>query len=236
MDLLESFQERLDEIEDYFAFLNTVDTQIQERSPERPTTEQQRILFSTVYLQLYNLIEATMSECLAEVVKKIIEDQVSPLQLNDGIQKKWLKSRLKPHKYAPEKVLNTAHQILNDLNSNDHYEEFQLAELLKTGNWNTKKIEDAGLSIDNTYLNLEATGIMRHFKNQKRPLEYIQEIRNHLSHGSKTFGECGREVTISDLKGLKTKIKNFLQIVIISYITYIDNQSYKSQSITSEAT
>ncbi len=66
MDLLENFQERLDEIEDYFAFLNRVDTQIQERSPERPSTEQQRILFSTVYLQLYNLIEATMSECLAE--------------------------------------------------------------------------------------------------------------------------------------------------------------------------
>ena len=236
MDLLENFQERLDEIEDYFAFLNRVDTQIQERSPERPSTEQQRILFSTVYLQLYNLIEATMSECLAEVVLKIIEDQVSPLQLNDGIQKKWLKSQLKPHKYAPEKVLNTAHQILNDLNSNDHYEEFQLAELLKTGNWNTKKIEDAGLSIDNTYLNLEATGIKRHFKNEKRPLEYIQEIRNHLSHGSKTFGECGREVTISDLEDLKTKIEDFLQIVIISYITYIDNQSHKSQSITSGAT
>jgi len=235
MDLLENFQERLDEIENYFAFLSRVDTQIKERSPDRPTQEQQRILFSTVYLQLYNLIEATMSECLAEVVEKIIQDQVSPLQLNGGIQKKWLKSQLKPGEYAPDKVLNTAHQILNNLNSNDHYEGFQLTKLLKTGNWNTQKIKNAGLSIDNTYLNIEATEISRYFKNQKRPLEYIQEIRNHLSHGSKTFGECGREVTISDLEDLKTKVKHFLQLVIQSYITYIDNQSYKSQSTTSEA-
>lgn len=234
MDLLERFEERFVEIDDYFLFVEKVFTQRGQRAADRASNNQLHILFSTVYLLLYNLIEATMNECLEEVVNSIIEDQVMPQELNDGLQKTWLKSQLKPHA-GPEKVLSAAQQMLTDLTNNHHCEVFELKALLKSGNWDAKKIERASKSIANTYVNIQEME-MRLVNNRKQPLKRIQEIRNHLSHGSKSFSECGESVTVSDLVDLKTRTKEILRAVIQSYITYINNQGYKSQLSTAETT
>ena len=67
------FQERLAEVEAYLDFLSTLEAQAQRGPPrlegaEHPiSAQQQRILYSSVYLQLYNLIEATMSRCIEAV-------------------------------------------------------------------------------------------------------------------------------------------------------------------------
>ncbi|MGE4338047.1 MAG: MAE_28990/MAE_18760 family HEPN-like nuclease, partial [Pigmentiphaga sp.] len=69
-DLSERFEERLGEIRSYLDFLEGVEAVVRSGvprlgGPEGPTItpNQQRILFSSIYLQLYNLVEATIIGC-----------------------------------------------------------------------------------------------------------------------------------------------------------------------------
>ena len=61
--LTESFEERLQEIEVYLDLLEHLEQQVAIGPPKigesSITTQQQKILYSSVYLQLYNLVEAT---------------------------------------------------------------------------------------------------------------------------------------------------------------------------------
>ena len=69
-ELMNGFHERLAEVETYLEFLSTMEARAQHGPPrlegaEHPiSAQQQRILYSSVYLQLYNLVESTMSRCI----------------------------------------------------------------------------------------------------------------------------------------------------------------------------
>ncbi len=70
-----AFEERLTEIEAYLGFLEGIEAEARSGPPRLGadgvliTTQQQRILYSGVFLQLYNLIEATVVKCLDRVRK-----------------------------------------------------------------------------------------------------------------------------------------------------------------------
>ena len=64
--LEQSFEDRRQEIEAYLALLEVLDREVQSGRPPTIgetaiTARQQRILYSAVYLQLYNLVEATVT-------------------------------------------------------------------------------------------------------------------------------------------------------------------------------
>jgi len=67
---VQSFEERLIEIESYLELLEALENQVQEGLPQfggdgsTITVQQQRILYSSVYLQLYNLVESTVTKCV----------------------------------------------------------------------------------------------------------------------------------------------------------------------------
>ena len=70
MDLAKGFEDRLDEINAYLKLLESVERATQDGPPKIAgiaiTPEQQRILYSAVYLQLYNLVEATATSCITD--------------------------------------------------------------------------------------------------------------------------------------------------------------------------
>jgi len=61
--IADSFEERLHEIDAYLDLLDALQRQAQSGPPKIGdfviTAQQQKILYSSVYLQLYNLVEAT---------------------------------------------------------------------------------------------------------------------------------------------------------------------------------
>lgn len=69
-DFAQAFEERLQEIETYLDLLEVLEKQVQEGSPRigkkgtKITVQQQKILYSSVYLQLYNLVESTVTRCV----------------------------------------------------------------------------------------------------------------------------------------------------------------------------
>ena len=76
-DAIQFFDERYQEIESYLLFLQNVEKSVQDGSPQlsnvdaQITPEQHKILKASLYLQLYNLVESTVSRGLEMVVNEI---------------------------------------------------------------------------------------------------------------------------------------------------------------------
>jgi hypothetical protein len=93
--LTQTFEERLQEIEAYLDLLEALERQVQQGPPKiggaAITTQQQKILYSSVYLQLYNLVEATVTWCVDAVVAAAAEKgRWRPADLVESLRREWV--------------------------------------------------------------------------------------------------------------------------------------------------
>ena len=65
--LSQTFEEQLQEIETYLDLLEVFEVQAGRIGEATITAQQQKILYSSVYLQIYNLVEATITWCVEAV-------------------------------------------------------------------------------------------------------------------------------------------------------------------------
>ena len=110
--LAQAFEERLQELDAYLEFLEALDVQMQIGTPRigdtSITTQQQRILFSAVYLQLYNLVEATITRCVDSVCAATAESgRWRPSDLSVQLRREWV--RVMAHTHLP---LNDENRLL----------------------------------------------------------------------------------------------------------------------------
>jgi hypothetical protein len=95
-DFIQAFEDRLHEIESYLNLLELLEQQVQNGLPrigeDGPTitVQQQRILYSSVYLQLYNLIESTVTRCLDAVCTSVINNW-KPGELSIAMRREWFR-------------------------------------------------------------------------------------------------------------------------------------------------
>ena len=69
--------------------------------------------------------------------------------------------------------------------------------------------------------------INKKFRDDKKPIRLIKEIRNKLAHGSLSFTECGQDHVASEFRELINIVKEFLEAVIEHYDAFINNKGYR---------
>ena len=62
----------------------------------------------------------------------------------------------------------------------------------------------------------------------KKAVDYAKENRNNLAHGSVSFVEAMREDSIDDIKTSEILVVGFLEELIETVSTYIEEQKYKT--------
>jgi len=228
MDALsQPFEERLQEIETYLDLLEAMQREIQGGPPEiggvKITTQQQKILYSSVYLQLYNLVEATITWCVDAVCTAATANgRWLPGDLTAPLRREWVRSRARTHTdLSQERRLDYAVGFCDLL-----IQALPLSELTveKKSNWDDT---DIWMITKRLGLNLEissavSSGIKRRIRDDKGALALIKHLRNHLAHGSLSFSECGDGVTVLDLRDLKERTALYLREVVAAFRAYID--------------
>lgn len=220
-NLTEPFRERLAEIEEYLSLLDALDRQVQEGhiSGEGGWTvsvNQQKMLYSSVYLQLYNLVESTVSNCLLFIETKIVSNSVAPQNLKDELKGEWAKSVAKTNEELTlENRLKAALHLLHLASNERVIDSFKFVRT-NAGSWDDQEIDKLakrlGVALN---LNTETySAIKRSYKDDKGILVYIKTLRNELAHGSISFVECGSGVTVGDLRSLKNMVENYLEEVL----------------------
>ncbi len=95
VDLNGAFEDRLQEIDAYLTLMDALERQIQVGPPriggELITAQQQKILYSSVYLQLYNLVEATATWCVEAVASAAADGgRWRPNDLTIELRREWV--------------------------------------------------------------------------------------------------------------------------------------------------
>lgn len=236
MDALSiAFEERLQEIESYLDLLESLELEVRGGPPRiggggvAITPQQQKILYSSVYLQLYNLIEASITKCLDAVTAAIADGgHWQAGDLSAQLRKEWVRYKARTHTdMSADKRLLHALQLCDFVVGEQPVASFEV-EKGGGGNWHDEHIEKISerlglpLRINSTV----RSNIKRNYRNEKGALQYIVDLRNNLAHGSLSFAECGEGMTVGELRDLKERTSLYLKEVVDSFGVFIDTYGY----------
>ena len=232
MDVRAEFDDRVQEIYSYLDLLDAIDTAVRGGSPKigtaTVTTQQQRMLYSSVYLLLYNLTEATVTWCLKAITHSTTSPGIYAAgHLSDPILKEWVKT-----------IARTNVSLNED---NRLSEIFAFCKLILGGaqlsqwsigaggggNWDDLAIEDVAkrLGVNLTVSKPALTAIKRRVRDDLGPLGLVKQFRNKLAHGEISFTDCGL-VTPSDLRTLADSIIAYLGEAIDQFVTYVKSRGF----------
>lgn len=236
-DLVPFFEERYAEIEAYLIFLQNVEDAAREGTPrlrgtDAPITpEQKKILNSSLYLQLYNLVEATVLRCLEAVVAAVEEAERRPSELSIGLRREWVRSIARTHSdLGPDKRLRAALDLCDQLLQQMPVKGFTI-EPGGGGNWDDSSIEKicervgCGLTLSPSVVQ----AAKRHVRDDMGALKLVKDRRNGLAHGSLSFVDCSDGVTVAELKGLARAIGDYLKEAVGSFVSFIDVEIFKAE-------
>lgn len=238
MELVHSvFNERVNDIESYFDLVHHFELAISFGGAAlnfgnisyvvRP--EQQKIMYSSIYIHLYNLIESTISTLINAVERHATSGINGKLELlTDNMRKLYITSVASPYELLSnekrlEKAISLFEQVLNLQPINIRI------PAGGGGNWDVVEIEklskNIGIKIPlPTHLRQR---IKQPFRDDKAPIRLIKDIRNKLAHGSLSFSECGNNHVASDFRKLIDIVKDYLNYIISQYEAYINQYGYK---------
>ena len=238
MELVHSvFNERVHDIESYFELVHHFELAISsggavlnfDNTSYVVRPEQQKIMYSSIYIHLYNLIESTISTLIDAVERHATSGINGQLELlTNNMRKLYITSVASPYELLSnekrlEKAISLFEQVLN----------LQPISIRIPpgggGNWDVAEIEklskNIGISIPlSTSLRQR---VKQPFRDDKAPIRLIKDIRNKLAHGSLSFSECGNNHVASDFRKLIDIVKDYLSYIISQYETYINQHGYK---------
>ena len=225
------FEERYSECSAYLDFLEGLDSAIQNGTPKiggedgfTISPDQQRILYSSVYLQLYNLVEATITACLEAVSRTAMTNANWRVEdLSSELRREWVRHTARTGLATnPRNRLDDALVLCNHLVAALPVGSFDI-ERGGGGNWNEEKIRGIAkqVGIPLKLKRTSKTGVQKIVRDDMGAMKLIMSMRNKLAHGSISFVECSRNDTPSDLRTISENIGAYLRDVVTSFSQYI---------------
>ncbi len=228
--LLVSFEERLGEVDTYIDFLKTLEAQARMGPPklhgaDHPiTASQQRMLYSSVYLQLYNLVESTMTRCLEAVGQAVMDGgKWKAGDLSPSLLEEWVRAVAETDvEMSAENRLSRAMLLSNRLIDFRPIEAFEI-DKRSGGNWDDLAIERVSrrLGFELKVSKEVYAAVKQPIRDERGPLAMVKHLRNCLAHGSISFAECADQVTVKELINLKCLTAGYLREVVNCFVWHL---------------
>ncbi|GAA5514908.1 hypothetical protein Dcar01_03672 [Deinococcus carri] len=226
-DSRQIFEERVGEIGEFLDFIGATTSEV---GRARITPTQQRILFSTIYLLLYNLIESTIAKSTQAIVEHMIEDGSWTLaDLSDEMLVEWTRSNAKTHmEMNYERRLEDTAAVIKEAFGGGALRAFRI-DKGGGGNWDDEEIykfvtKRIGMAFD---ISPETNAMVKRPVIERQSImKAIVSMRNSMAHGDLSFSECGSNVTIEDLQDYVNRVISYLRETIDSFERYIVNYAY----------
>jgi hypothetical protein len=234
IDLRADFRERVEEVEAYLELVSGIEQSVQHgipllRVPTGSTTVvrplQQKLLYAGVYLHLYNLVEATVSRCIAAVEEAASMGNRQAGDLSLELRSEWVRSVARTHEF-----LNNENKLKSALKLCDHLVAMLPVKMTIDqgvgGNWDDEEIyrfaERLGVQLRLT----TQADVKRPFRDGRGAMQVIKYLRNKLAHGEISFAECGDGLSAGQLEDLKKRTVAYLEEVIGCFEGFITRHEF----------
>ena len=224
MDLvIIEFEEKVEEINEYFSFIEKT-THLRLDINEEMIEVTQTVfntLKSSLFLLLYNLIEASFRKSLEKICYQIKQDNLKYKEVVPAIKKNWIEKKYKnfeniktpQNMQKSEFIMKTIDSIAEDtiriISKNELSGNVTPSVIKESVNKYGLVLEDISEEDDN------------------HPLCTIKDRRNWLAHGNQSFNECSRDTTIEELKIIKNKSIEYMSFILEHIKDFTDNKKYK---------
>lgn len=226
-DVLDSFEERVAEIDLYFKMLAAFeepDVQLyfphkHARKYHLPNPDWLKTLKATAFLLIYNVVEASVRDGIGAIYERAKADGCTMENLEERIRKIWIDQSFKDLKTI-ESFQQKGHELVRMAL------ERTVADLRKdripvSGNLDDAKIRDLCDKHGMTFSRQRVATM-------GSKLSTVKAKRNALAHGNESFAECGRQFTVSDLLEIKRQAERYIRGVLATIKRYVNSGKYRA--------
>ncbi|MDR1050996.1 MAG: hypothetical protein LBP95_07965 [Deltaproteobacteria bacterium] len=237
----DTYNSRTEEIDLFFHELEILDSQTNffQSSGEQADEHEQRfndldessekhkkntffkILKANAVLMIYNLVESTLINGIEEIYSKLQSKKIGYSNLCDDIQNLWISNKLgqvfKRNAHFNSFKKRTV-EIVNSIMSSKSIE-LNINDLNFAGNLDADKIR----------IVCKSHGMQLHPDSSCRGGSVLKDVkgkRNDLAHGTLSFADCGRALSLSDLKDIKDQTYAFLKSLLDAMEKYYNCEGY----------
>jgi hypothetical protein len=198
-------------------------------------TTTRHVLKASVFVHLYNLVESTVTECLSRVAQEIRDSGLTYRDINEDWQKCWLREIGQTAEVVnPDVRLRALLRICNDVLRTTP---ITVKPKISGGSLDDSRIERLlgrhGVCFPiSTKLQ---TAIKKHVVDDNGPLKLVRIRRNELAHGLSSFGDCGRSVSIRDLRDWTAVVLWYLKQLISEFDRHLKSNGFKAATPATDA-
>lgn len=224
----DEFERREKEVDAFFKFLRQTLTTGVKLSFESKKTWKLRpidvslskILKSSAYLVLYNLMESTVTLALARLNGAMSEQGLTYADADLRIRNMWVGARLKHLANGANHgtYLEEVRQLVQDVQDRKTVE-IPEDHIPVSGNLDAGKMRD----LAGAYGFRKNTVIA---ERRSEKLRIVKDRRNALAHGDKSFAELSADDTLEDLEATKKAVLVYLREFIRHVSKYVDRRGY----------
>lgn len=228
MDMVwREFQDRVSEVEAHFSLIKSLETGDyiivdRDKSLVPYSTKARTMQRASTYLLLYNLVECTTSRSLIEIHNRLKASKLPYEKFNKEVKQLMLNyvGNVTSKKSSTSEAAPFIHDFGEVFSGRVgfvlEYKDMEKYYSLYSGNLDSKKIKET----------LQKYGIL--FDLQQGVLQKIKDKRNKLAHGEMSFEECGRDLTIQEIRNDKDKCTKYLEEMIIAIEMFLHDRGFES--------
>ncbi|MGR3624431.1 MAE_28990/MAE_18760 family HEPN-like nuclease [Pseudophaeobacter sp.] len=233
MSILKNFlDDRRVELESHFALAEALDAQLVAGEPVSlgETALSARHLMtvkSGLIVHVYNIVEATMTRSTSEIGRAV--RTTSPNEWSREALKEWLRH------YASTGIdgnedsrLEVVHKAALKLLAHDPIDELRFKK--PSGSWDDKVIFTFSKRLSISFPLNASIGP----KIAKKPkygdesaMAFLADRRNAIAHGRRSFEDGANDLTIGDIKEIAEISLEYMELAVVAFQKYIDDQKFK---------
>lgn len=217
-------QSIISDLKDREYSINRLLAHIHELSETKGKVDVIVVIKSSLFIALYNNIEATIYSVFERLHNKIsclTYDELTP-----PLQKKMISysfgKTAGAHMQDPLKFASEAERLRVDMAKFPELSEYLRRQTIFSGNLDARKLNEIGASYG-----IPATSF--HFEDAERMLS-VKNKRNKIAHGEQSMSDGGKGIKNSDLNNTCQSVSTILMSFIASVEMYLKNDSFRKDN------
>lgn len=228
-EVLTYLDERLEEFANHLAISRMLEAQIDEGTNESDLRVEVRhinTIKSGLLVHLYNIVESVTTRTLNTVGRTVVTKR--PALWTEAVLKEWVRAAVwSGEDRIGEGAFNRLAGVSRSLVSGLAPKEFAVKG--EPGSWDDEAIKKvaARLGCQLSFTpEVSRRAFERKYRNDTTAMRFLADRRNEIAHGSTTFEEGARSMTLDNLEELAESVLPFLRTVTECYQKFLEDERY----------